>query len=55
MFTYFTPNEIFTNLIFPLIVAIVPLILTYFLFEPILDYIKKVEKMGPRKLGSFVQ
>lgn len=41
MFTYFTPNELFNNLIFPLITAIIPLILTYFLFEPITDLIKK--------------
>ena len=41
MFAYFTPNEMFIYLIFPLITAIVPLLLTYFLFEPIMGLIKK--------------
>jgi hypothetical protein len=41
MFIYFTPNEMFINLIFPLITAIIPLILTYFLFEPLMGLIKK--------------
>lgn len=44
MFTYFTPNEMFNNLIFPLITAIISLILTYFLFEPIIGLIKKMKK-----------
>lgn len=44
MFTYFTPNEMFNNLIFPLITAIIPLIMTYFLFEPIIGLIKKMKK-----------
>lgn len=41
MFNYFTPNEMFLNFIFPLLVAIIPLILTYFLFEPIIGLTKK--------------
>ncbi len=41
MFIYFTANEMFINLIFPLITAILPLVLTYFLFEPIIGLIKK--------------
>lgn len=41
MFTYFSPNEMFNNLIFPLITAIIPLILKYFLFDPIASLIKK--------------
>lgn len=41
MFTYFTANEMFINLIFPLITAILPVVLTYFLFEPIIGLIKK--------------
>lgn len=41
MFTYFTVNEFFNNLIFPLIIAIIPLVLKYFLFEPIIGLIKK--------------
>lgn len=41
MFEYFSINELFINLIFPLITEIVPLILTYFLFEPIVGLIKK--------------
>lgn len=41
MFTYFTPNELFNNLIFPLIVNLVPVILSYFLFEPIIGLLKK--------------
>lgn len=41
MFAYFTPHDLFIELIFPLITTIVPLILTYFLFEPIIGLIKK--------------
>lgn len=41
MFTYFTPHDLFIYLIFPLITAIIPIILTYFLFEPIIELIKK--------------
>ena len=41
MSEYFSINELFINLIFPLITAIVPLILTYFLFEPLIGLIKK--------------
>ena len=41
MFNYFTLNEMVLNLIFPLIVAIIPLCLTYFLFEPIISLLKK--------------
>ena len=41
MFEYFTINELFNNLIFPLIANIIPLLLTYFLFEPITGLIKK--------------
>lgn len=44
MFEYFSINELFINLIFPLITEIVPLILTYFLFEPIVGLIKKLDK-----------
>lgn len=44
MFTYFTPNELFNNLIFPLIVNLVPVILSYFLFEPIIGLLKKTKK-----------
>lgn len=35
MFEYFTINDLFLNLIFPLLTTLVSLILTYFLFEPI--------------------
>lgn len=45
MFTYFTPNELFNNLIFPLITAIIPIVLTYFLFNPIVSLIKKMKKL----------
>ena len=41
MFDYFSINDLFINLIFPLITSIVPLILTYFLFEPLIGLIKK--------------
>lgn len=41
MSEYFSINKLFINLIFPLITAIVPLILTYFLFEPLIGLIKK--------------
>lgn len=41
MSEYFSINELFINLIFPMITAIVPLILTYFLFEPLIGLIKK--------------
>lgn len=39
MFNYVTINEIFINLIFPLMVAIIPLILSYFI-----GLIKKLDK-----------
>jgi len=44
VFAYFTPNEMFNNLIFPLIAAIIPIFLTYFLFEPIIGLIKKARQ-----------
>lgn len=44
MFDYFSINDLFINLIFPLITSIVPLILTYFLFEPLIGIIKKLDK-----------
>lgn len=43
MFNYFTINELFINLIFPLITAVTPLILTYLLFEPLVGLIKKLD------------
>lgn len=57
MFTYFTANEMFINLIFPLITAILPLVLTYFLFEPIIGLIKKINNpplpiIAPMIIGS---
>lgn len=51
MFVYFTPNDMFNNLIFPLIVAIIPLILTYFLFEPIIKLVKK--NKGQASITNF--
>ena len=44
MSEYFSINDLFINLIFPLITSIVPLILTYFLFEPLIGLIKKLDK-----------
>lgn len=41
MFNYFTIHDLFIYLIFPLINAILPLIITYFLIEPIIGLIKK--------------
>ncbi len=45
MSEYFSINELFINLIFPLITAIVPLILTYFLFEPLIGLIKNLTNL----------
>lgn len=44
MLGYFSLNELFINLIFPLIVSLTPLVLTYLLFEPLVALIKKLDK-----------
>lgn len=35
MFEYFTVNQLFTELIFPLIYSLTPVIITYIILEPI--------------------
>ena len=41
MLNCFTVNELFNNFIFPLVIEIISLILTYFIFEPLIGLIKK--------------
>ncbi len=54
MISCVTVNELFVHLIFPLIVSILPIILTYFLFEPLLVLIKKFMLWGKvAKSGHF--
>ena len=41
---YFTINQLFTELLFPLVNSILPLLLTYALLEPLCDRLKEENK-----------
>lgn len=41
---YFTMNQLFTELLFPLVNSILSLLLTYILFEPICNKLKAENK-----------
>lgn len=44
MFKYFTVNQLFIELIFPLIYTTFPIVLTYILFEPLKEIINDLIK-----------
>ena len=50
MSEYFTINQLFTELLFPLVNSILPLLLTYILFEPLCNKLKKKNKKTLRHI-----
>ena len=47
---YFTINQLFTELLFPLVNSILPLLFTYILFEPLCNKLKKENKKTLRHI-----